>query len=288
MAKKYRDSLFRDYFNDKIRLLSLCNALLDTDYTDPEEIVINTLEGVFFSEVKNDLSCLIQNRLIVIIEHQSTINENMPLRMYFYLNELFRKYIADKKQNIYKKGLISLPKPEFFVLYNGIHREAEFRTLRLSRAFGDDDSFLELKVKIYNINDFNNKAMIKKSISLNNYCVFVDNVTEREALGMTRKDAIEETIDYCIENNIMRDYLLEKRKEVVDMVNFEFNLRDAKEAWQEEAREEGLAEGKVEGKAEERLSSIRNIMQTLNLTVQQAMDVLKIPPEEQAAYASKL
>ena len=292
MAKKYRDSLFRDYFNNKSRLLSLCNALLDSNFTEEEDIIINTLDGVFFSEVKNDLSCLIQNRLIVIIEHQSTVNENMPLRMYFYLNELFRKYIADEKQNIYKKGLITLPKPEFFVLYNGIHKEAKFRTMRLSEAFGGDNSFLELKVKIYNINDFNNEAMIKKSISLNNYCVFVDNVTEREALGMTRKEAIEETIDYCIENNIMRDYLLEKRKEVVDMVNFEFNLRDAKEAWQEEAREEGhsegLAEGKVEGKAEERLSSIRSIMQNLNLTVQQAMDALNIPPEEQAAYASKL
>ena len=292
MAKKYRDSLFRDYFNNKSRLLSLCNALLDSNFTEEEDIIINTLDGVFFSEVKNDLSCLIQNRLIVIIEHQSTVNENMPLRMYFYLNELFRKYIADEKQNIYKKGLITLPKPEFFVLYNGIHKEAKFRTMRLSEAFGGDNSFLELKVKIYNINDINNEAMIKKSISLNNYCVFVDNVTEREALGMTRKEAIEETIDYCIENNIMRDYLLEKRKEVVDMVNFEFNLRDAKEAWQEEAREEGhsegLAEGKVEGKAEERLSSIRSIMQNLNLTVQQAMDALNIPPEEQAAYASKL
>ena len=292
MAKKYRDSLFRDYFNNKSRLLSLCNALLDSNFNEEEDIIINTLDGVFFSEVKNDLSCLIQNRLIVIIEHQSTVNENMPLRMYFYLNELFRKYIADEKQNIYKKGLITLPKPEFFVLYNGIHKEAKFRTMRLSEAFGGDNSFLELKVKIYNINDFNNEAMIKKSISLNNYCVFVDNVTEREALGMTRKEAIEETIDYCIENNIMRDYLLEKRKEVVDMVNFEFNLRDAKEAWQEEAREEGhsegLAEGKVEGKAEERLSSIRSIMQNLNLTVQQAMDALNIPPEEQAAYASKL
>ena len=92
MNKKYRDSLFRDYFNDKVRLLSLCNALLDTKYTESEDIVINTLDGIFFSEVKNDLSCLIQNRLIVIIEHQSTVNENMPLRMLFYVNELFRKF----------------------------------------------------------------------------------------------------------------------------------------------------------------------------------------------------
>ena len=278
MSKKYRDSLFRDYFNDKMR------ALLGTNYTEAEDIQINTLDGVFFSEVKNDLSCLIQNRLIVIIEHQSTINENMPLRMLFYVNELFRKFVADKKQSLYKSELILLPKPEFFVLYNGRRKEAEVRTLKLSEAFEIDDAPLELKVKLYNINTPNNKAIIRSSIPLNNYCSFVGNVDKKEAAGMTRKEAIAETIDYCIEHDIMRDYLIEKRKEVIDMVDFEFNLRDAKEAWQGEAEEKGHAEGR----AEERLASIRNIMQTLNLTVQQAMDALKIPPEEQAIYASKV
>ena len=42
---QYRDSVFRDFFNDKVRLLSLCNALLNTDYQDPNLIEINTLEG---------------------------------------------------------------------------------------------------------------------------------------------------------------------------------------------------------------------------------------------------
>ena len=316
MTKKYRDSLFRDYFNDKIRLLSLCNALLDTDYTNSEDIVINTLEGVFFSEVKNDLSCLIQNRLIVIIEHQSTVNENMPLRMLFYVNELFRQFIANKKQSLYKTKLIPLPKPEFFVIYNGKKKELETRTLKLSEAFDIVNSPLELEVTLYNVNDFQNEAMVRKSVHLTDYCLFVENVNIREASGMSRKEAIEETIDYCIANNIMRDYLIAKRKEVFKMVDFEFNLEEAREAWRQEAEEigearglakgearglaegearglaegeaRGLAKGEAKGKTEERLSSIRNIMQTLNLTVQQAMDALKIPPEEQAAYASKV
>ena len=300
MAKKYRDSLFRDYFNNKSRLLSLCNALLDSNFTEEEDIIINTLDGVFFSEVKNDLSCLIQNRLIVIIEHQSTVNENMPLRMYFYLNELFRKYIADKKESLYKTKLIPLPKPEFFVLYNGHRKETGSRVLRLSNAFGREKSPLELEVTLYNMNDPANETMVRKSLPLDNYCFFIENVTKREAAGMSRNEAIEETIKYCIEHNIMRDYLMEKRKEVFKMIDFEFNLEEAKKVWKEEAREEGHSEGRAEGKAEgraegraegkteERLSSIRNIMQTLNLTVQQAMEALKIPPEEQTVYASKV
>ena len=38
---KYKDSMFRDYFNDKVRLLSLCNALLNTNFTNPDELEIN-------------------------------------------------------------------------------------------------------------------------------------------------------------------------------------------------------------------------------------------------------
>ena len=52
--KKYRDSVFRDYFNDEERLLSLCNAILGTNYKNSEKLIINTLEGIFFDNQKND------------------------------------------------------------------------------------------------------------------------------------------------------------------------------------------------------------------------------------------
>ena len=45
-------------------------------------------------------------------------------------------------------------------------------------------------------------------------------------------------------------------------------------------------EGYDEGKESERVSSIRNLMETLNLSAQQAMDALKIPASEQEKYAA--
>ena len=53
-----------------------------------------------------------------------------------------------------------------------------------------------------------------------------------------------------------------------------------------EAAAVALETGKNEGKETERLSSIRNIMETLHFTAQQAMDALKIPQDEQSKYAA--
>ena len=43
---------------------------------------------------------------------------------------------------------------------------------------------------------------------------------------------------------------------------------------------DGRAEGKAEGIAEGKAESIKNIMSTMNLSIDQAMDILKTPPEE--------
>ena len=51
-----------------------------------------------------------------------------------------------------------------------------------------------------------------------------------------------------------------------------------------EGKAEGLAEGKAEGKAE----SIKNLMSTLNISIDQAMDILKTPPEEHQYFKDLL
>ena len=43
---QFRDSLFRDFFDEPMRLLDLCNSLLDSNFSDIE---INTLDSSFFS-----------------------------------------------------------------------------------------------------------------------------------------------------------------------------------------------------------------------------------------------
>ncbi|WP_051537813.1 hypothetical protein [Treponema sp. C6A8] len=87
--RNHKDSLFRFIFSgeddrSKRWLLSLYNALNDTNYTDINELKITTLENALFLEVKEDLSFLIDSEMN-LFEHQSSVNPNMlhignPLR----------------------------------------------------------------------------------------------------------------------------------------------------------------------------------------------------------------
>ncbi|MBQ9497969.1 MAG: Rpn family recombination-promoting nuclease/putative transposase, partial [Selenomonadaceae bacterium] len=101
---KYRDSVFRSFFNEPVRLLSLCNAVLNTNYADTSRLEINTLEGIFFDKQKNDISCSIDNHFLVLVEHQTSVNNNMPFRFLSYVTELLNKLIQDKRK-LYRENL---------------------------------------------------------------------------------------------------------------------------------------------------------------------------------------
>ena len=51
---------------------------------------------------------------------------------------------------------------------------------------------------------------------------------------------------------------------------------------------DGRAEGKAEGLAEGKAESIKNLMSTLNVSIDQAMDILKTPPEEHQYFKDLL
>lgn len=129
--RNYKDSLFRDYFNNEERLRSLYVALSGNKAEAQEPLTINTLSGVFFNNIKNDISFMIGDRLIILIEHQSTVNPNMPLRFLFYIDELFKPLVGEHLE--YKVELFKLPVPEFYVFYNG-KQNLENTTLNLKDA----------------------------------------------------------------------------------------------------------------------------------------------------------
>ena len=56
---KYKDRLFRMIFQDKENLLSLYNALNGTNYDNPEELEVVTLENAIYINVKNDLAFIL-------------------------------------------------------------------------------------------------------------------------------------------------------------------------------------------------------------------------------------
>ena len=116
---KVRDTVFCKYMSTGDHLLALLNGIKGTSYTDPSGITINTLSGSFYSNIKNDISFMLDTLIMMLIEHQTTINPNMPIRMLEYVAELFRRYMEPEKRKVYGSELITLPAPEFYVFYDG-------------------------------------------------------------------------------------------------------------------------------------------------------------------------
>ena len=243
---QYRNSVFCSYFQEPSRLLSLCNAILDTNHTDTSKLELTTLEGTFFSNIKNDISCKIGDNFLVLVEHQSSINENMPFRCLSYVTEVMNNLIEDKDR-LYKKSLIHFPTPRFVVLYDGDDNEPLKREMRLSDAFAGDSSAIELIVTSYNINYSKEQEILEKCPELKEYSIFVNQVKEALSVGYSLDNAIAYAVDYCLKNNIMYDYLKLHGKEVYSMTRLEWNEDTARRVWKEEAREEGMAQGMEQG-----------------------------------------
>ncbi len=297
--RNYKDSVFRMLFSEKKALLSLYNALNGTDYTDPEELEINTLESAIYLGRKNDISFIIQSQMY-LYEHQSTMNPNMPLRNLFYVASLYTRMVNER--NLFSTQEICLPKPYFVVFYNGTEDQPERQMLRLSVLYepklnreiirmADEQPELELKTLVININKGYNEELKKSCRDLYGYMVYVDKVREF-ARGYPLEKAVEMAISYCIRNDILAEFLSKHRAEVMSMSIFEYNqelhFRQIAEENQAVGWEKGKAEGKAEGKAMATLANLRSLMETAGWTAEQAMAALKISEEEQEKYKELL
>ena len=234
--KRYRDTVFRDYFNDEERLLSLCNALLGTDAA---ALKINTLEGTFFDRQKNDISCVVENNFLVLVEHQTTINENMPFRCLSYVAELMNNLVEDKRK-LYHKGLIRFPAPRFYVFYDGDALQPVERQMRLSEAFGGDDTALELVVTALNINHGLEQPLLGKCQYLRDYSTLVGKVKGGIRAGLTQKEAISRAVKFCLENGLMKGYLENKSQEVFNMLALQWEQDKAIRASYEDGRDDAI------------------------------------------------
>ena len=278
--RKIRDTVFCHFMSNESHLLSLCNALNDTGYDESSDITINTLEGSFFSNIKNDISFLLNNLMVVLIEHQTTINPNMPLRFLSYVDELYKRYTSTSHKKIYGDDLLKIPAPEFYVFYDGNDTSFEQQTLKLSDAFETQSDKLELTVHVYNLADGMNDELKRKCLPIGEYSIFSNAYKHFRQQKMEIDHAVDAAIKYCLENNVMVDYLKNNQKEVIDMFGFEWNEKEEREALLEMGEERGRLEGKIE--------SIKELMRNLNWSPEKAMTALGIAPSEFSRYLTML
>jgi hypothetical protein len=156
LNKHYKDSVFSLLFSEPDILRELYGAICGVSLDPSIPVTINTLEGALFMERINDISFEIAHKLVILLEHQSTINPNMALRLLIYIARIYEKIIDNRK--IYSVRKIALPRPEFIVLYNGVEPYPDESVLRLSDAFEESGlpvlsaiPALELEVKVYKV-----------------------------------------------------------------------------------------------------------------------------------------
>ena len=250
--RRYKDSVFVDFFgedkNAKANFLSLYNALHGTKLDTSTELEPLRLEQVMYMAFRNDVACLIDGKIIVLIEHQSTINANMPLRFLQYAARLYER--IQNPRDRYLRRLKKIPTPEFYVFYNGEDGYPENVTLRLSDVFMTipQKPCLELVVSVMNINYNRGSEILHTCKPLKEYTLFVDAV--RRHTKLDPENGFKNAIKECIQNDILREYLQRKSREVMNMLIAEYDYDVDIAVQREEEREIALKEGEAKGLSE--------------------------------------
>ena len=217
---------------------------------------------------------------------------------------------------LHRKSMLKIPTPHFITFYNGKEKMKErVKILRLSDMFEQktDNPELELIVTVININPEdesdndggtaekvpiivgeNKDAFVKNALanadilnrckSLRDYMTFVNKVRNKtDVYEMDVKEAVTEAVDECIKEDVLSEFFIEHREEVIAVSVFEYDeeghMDIVREEGREEGKREGLAQGRKEG-LEERLNIMKNVMNNLGKSADEAMDIIGVKEAE--------
>lgn len=269
---KYKDRLFCLLFGDeknKQNIISLYNALNGTDYSEDEEVEVTTIHDVIYINMKNDVSFIVDSHMS-LFEQQSSVNPNMPLRGLMYFGNLYDSYIESRGLNIYGSKLIQIPTPQYYVLYNGKVEAPAVAELKLSDAFAKESpkGKFEWTATFINLNQGKNDALLEKCRPLEEYMFLIRCIRENEVKGMRIEDAIDTAVQHCIECNVLKDFLIAHRAEVVSVCLTEFNEKVF------------VASMKAEGE----LAMAIRLVKKGRLSVEEAVEELQMSEDEFLKY----
>ena len=277
--RKYKDSVFTDLFGSdrdgKKNFLELYNGLSGSNYK-LEEVTLErkVIEQSLYKTYNNDVSWEIDGKLIVLVEHQSTINENMPFRCLEYVTRIYEGIFPQNKR--YAENVCKIPNPDFYVVYVGKKDLPLEQELRLSDAFyKKDSSSLELVVKVRNCTNPRMLPIVKDCDILKQYCQFIE-IVERTFNKRFPKRSFKKAIDTAISQGILFDYLDRKSREVTNMLCAKYDYKMDIAVKQEEAFERGGQQKAIEAARSFYANgvSIEVIAKSLNMTEEQVEEII--------------
>jgi len=199
---------------------------------------------------RNDVSFITKdNRVIILIEHQSTLNQNMALRLFFYYVELLHLWIKSNAINIYGTQKIDgFPMMEFYVVYNG---KAPLKEDISTFEIDYPNVKINIKAKIFDIHHENINDTTPEN-ALSGYSFFYKIFDMCKINEMTDENAFAQAREECIKHGYMKNFI-EKEAYIMfykEYMNYDKQIETL--AW-----EKGVEEGKAEGEAKSTENFIR-------------------------------
>ena len=244
-----KDSLFTHMFGDdsKEYLLKLYQALHpEDDKTGIDNLKIITIENALTNDIYNDLGFIANDRLVVLVEAQSTWSVNIVIRLLLYLAKTYQAYIYNHKElkaGLYSENKINIPKAEMYVLYAG-NKGDKPSQLSLNKEFFAGEGNVDLCANIIFADE-------DRDDIIGEYLTFCSILKEQVMLyNGDKQKAIQATISICIEQGKLVRYLSEHRREVEDYMFALLSDEELKEAYGDFRHNQGLEEGREEGQKE--------------------------------------
>ena len=226
--QKIKDSVFTNLFQDKRYLLRLYKTLHPEDRGVTEDDLKDvTLKHILVDADYNDLGFSVGDRLVVMVESQSTWTLNILIRALMYLIQTYHDFFRRTKQNLYGSKKVDMPKPELYVIFTGEKPKNPPDAISLSKDFFDGEkTAIDTEVKVLYQEDESN--------IIGQYIIFCKVYNEqRKKHGQTKK-AVTETIRICKDRNVLKEYLESREQEVVDIMMTLFDDEYVLEAYAKE------------------------------------------------------
>ena len=282
-----KDSLFIDLFSDKMRLIQLYKSLInDQRQINPEDIEILTIQNIILRGIYNDLGFRVKDEIIILMEAQTTYTTNIVLRILFYLSETLKNYIIDSSENknlneLYNTKPRIIPKIKLFVVYTG-DKMMQDHDLHLKDVMVENDIISDIDMKVRVLCTGN-----KKSI-LGQYILFTQIYTKQKKECKDIETAVKNTIEICMNDEILKEYLDYRKMEVQEMITafttqeeaFESFLKDEVKRGRKEGEEKGRKEGEEKGKIDTLINFFKNgiglevISKGLGMSIEEVKSIL--------------
>ena len=245
MKRAVKDSVFTKMFNEPKYSLDLYKALHPEDKTVTEsDIKTTTLDPIITDGIYNDLSFLVRDKLIILVEAQSTWSVNILWRHFFYLAETYKSFIAGREKSLHGIRKVYFPVPEMYVIYTGTKSDIS-DIISLKEEFLTPNSSLELTAKVI--------TNPEKYDIISQYIRFAHKVDYYKTQPGDKQTKALKILDECIAEGILVEFLTEHRAEVLEIMNFLFDPDYIYKAYEKElaeiAEEKGMARGMAKGMA---------------------------------------